>query len=306
MALVTPTLGQDRPRLRLEYVEVVLDAPHPFWHDLEVTLIAPSGTESLLSPSASLNGSSGGTDLQGWRFGSARHFGESSMGTWRLRVRDLQHGDIGNLQAWTLRLYGTVADPDTQPPVTSVVPARQWWNGPVRLELKATDAGSNVARTELRLAPQADGPFKTSTRLDLRVALRTHADDGRRVVWYRSTDNLGNAETLRRFVVNIDTRKPSTRMLGNVRVRKGGMIVLHSRSIDPGFSARRVHLRFRIENASGRVVKTLDAGLRQTGERVTMRFRCTLAKGRYTVRALAHDLAGNTQRTAGRATITVR
>jgi subtilisin-like proprotein convertase family protein len=300
------TLGQDQPRLILEYVEVVIDAPHPFWHDLEVTLIAPSGTESLLSPSATPSGSTGGADFQGWRFGSARHLGESSMGTWRLRVRDLQHGDVGSLDSWALRLYGTVADPDTQAPETRVVPARQWWNGPVRLELKATDPGSNVARTELRLAPRADGPFKSGSKLDLRVARRTHVDDGRRVLWFRSTDNAGNGEALKRFVVNIDTRKPITRMLGNVLVRRGGVAVLHSRTTDPGFSAHRIHLRLQIENASGRVVKSIDAGQRQTGQRVTVRLRCTLAKGSYVVRALARDLAGNIQRKAGRASLVVR
>jgi len=299
------TLGAERPRLPLEYVDGIINAPHTFWHDLEVTLIAPSGTESILSTVASPSGSAG-AGLEGWRFGSARHLGESSCGTWRLRVRDLQRGDTGRLVKWTLRLYGTQAGPDSEAPVTSVVPAKHWWNGTVSLGLRAVDVGSNVASTEWRIGRGPGGQFRTATKVNLRVTKRAHVDDGRRTLWFRSTDNLGNAEVAREFVLNIDTRRPRTRVLGNAVVRKGGVAVLHGLARDPGFSAHRVRLRFQILSAGGRVVRTVDAGRVHTGQQVTERFRCKLPRGTYSVRALATDLAGNAQSRAGLATLTVR
>jgi kexin len=298
-------LGAGQPRLRLEYVEVVIDAPHAYWRDLDVRLVAPSGTESILAVSSTPSRQVGGQTLEGWRFGSARHFGESSRGTWRLVVRDLHAGDVGHLQSWTLRLYGTPLPDDTEPPVTSVSPARSWWNRPVKLKLRAVDVGSNVARTESRLAAKADGPFSAGTRVALPVARASHVDDGRTYLWFRSTDNSGNVEPTKRFVINIDTRPPATRMLGAVIVRRGRSAKLQCRVIDRGFSAHSAHVRFQISRA-GKVVRTIDAGVRSTKSPVVRRFVCDLPKGTYTVRALARDLAGNTQSAAGRASFTVR
>lgn len=288
------TLGSVRPRLKIEYAEVVLNAPHRYWHDLEVTLIAPSGTRSILSPSAIPDATDGATGFLEWRFGSALHFGESSRGTWRLRVRDLHRGDRGRFADWTLRLYGTTAAPDTSPPLTKVSPNRRWWNGPVRIKLVATDAGSNVARTELRVGSSA-GSFRRTTQVKFAAARRTHAADGRRYVWFRSYDNSGNVEKLRRFTVNIDTRRPSARVIGGTRVRRGRTAVIRFAVSDPGFSARRARVRLQIRDRRGRVATTIDAGLRKTNRRDVFRFRCTLPRGTYTIRVLARDLAGNTQ-----------
>jgi kexin len=298
-------LGAGQPRLRLEYVEVLIDAPHDYWRDLDVRLVAPSGTESVLAVSATPSRQAGGQTLEGWRFGSARHFGESSRGTWRLVVRDLHAGDTGRLMSWKLRLYGTILPDDIEPPITSVSPARSWWNRPVKLKLRAVDVGSNVARTESRLAAKAQGPFSGGTRVALPVARGSHADDGRTYLWFRSTDESGNVEPTKRFVINIDTRAPATRMLGAVVVHRGRSAKLQCRVLDRGFSAHRARVRFQIWRA-GKVVRTVDAGVRSTKSVVVQRFLCDLPRGAYTVRALARDLAGNTQSAAGRSTFTVR
>lgn len=288
------TLGGGQPRLTVEYVEVVLNAPHEYWHDLEVTLIAPSGTESLLAPAAAPDATSSGAGFLKWRFGSARHFGESSMGTWRLRVSDLHGGDRGRFVSWTLRVYGTAAAADTKPPRTRVSPNRHWWNGPVKLKLVATDLGSNVARTVTRLGRSSSGSFRRATNVRVSAARRSHARDGRRYVWYRSVDNSGNVEPLRRFVVNIDTRRPSTRMLAPTRVRRGRKATVRFTVSDPGFSARRARVTVQIRRG-GRAVKSIDLGWRRTNRRDAYRFRCTLKRGTYTVRVLAKDRAGNRQ-----------
>jgi len=96
--------------LSIEFVEIYFTAAdHTYWGDLEVTLVSPDGTQSVLSgPHYS------GSDhrYNNWRFGSARHFGESSQGTWILTVKDLFVMDTGTFQSWTLAIYGTAMAPN--------------------------------------------------------------------------------------------------------------------------------------------------------------------------------------------------
>ena len=94
-------------RISIEFVEIEFSAAdHTSWPDLEVVLVSPDGTESVLAekhtPSSSPDGS-----YDHWVFGSVRHYGEDAKGTWTLRVRDLAAGDVGTFQSWTLRVYGT-------------------------------------------------------------------------------------------------------------------------------------------------------------------------------------------------------
>ena len=91
--------------VRLEHVEVEFSATHPFRGDLEVVLISPDGTQSVLSQVHN----DGGPDYSGWTFTSVRHWGEESAGTWTLRVRDGANNDTGTFAGWKLNLYGTDA-----------------------------------------------------------------------------------------------------------------------------------------------------------------------------------------------------
>jgi kexin len=96
--------------IKVEFVEVYFtSADHTYWGDLEITLISPNGTESVLAESHYLEEVY--YTYNNWRFGSVRHFGESSIGNWTLRVRDLAAQDIGTFQSWTLKLFGTSAVP---------------------------------------------------------------------------------------------------------------------------------------------------------------------------------------------------
>lgn len=88
----------------VEFVEVEVDIPeHPRLSDLEIVLVGPSGTRSVL---AELHHQQFDEfRLRQWRFGSARHLGERSVGVWRLEVRDLRPGQAGTLRGWKLRLH---------------------------------------------------------------------------------------------------------------------------------------------------------------------------------------------------------
>ena len=89
----------------VEFVEIYFTAAdHTYWGDLEIILTSPDGTQSVLAEAHSI--SQNGTTYNNWRFGSVRHYGETSSGTWTLQVKDLQPVDTGTLQSWTIKLFG--------------------------------------------------------------------------------------------------------------------------------------------------------------------------------------------------------
>ena len=98
---ITSTFVVNNP-INIEWVEVVFDATHSFRGDLEVVLISPSGTESIL---AEKRGDQN-RDYNSWGFTSARHWDEFSTGTWTLRVSDRALSSIGTLNFWELNIYG--------------------------------------------------------------------------------------------------------------------------------------------------------------------------------------------------------
>jgi VCBS repeat-containing protein len=103
--LVSSTIDVEQDFV-LDRVEVRFRATHPTRGDLDVRLISPGGTESVLAglradPDNNYN----------WTFSTVRNWGESSAGTWELQVRDLQAGDEGEFDDWQLVLHGTARDP---------------------------------------------------------------------------------------------------------------------------------------------------------------------------------------------------
>ena len=104
----------------VESVQVTLAVDHVYAADLEVVLISPSGTRSLLAKPHSCPSNSPppcGDLSKGWTFHSVRHMGESlqssvqsiaagqTMG-WQLQVKDGQTGDTGQWRSWRLVVNG--------------------------------------------------------------------------------------------------------------------------------------------------------------------------------------------------------
>ena len=96
----TVNITQD---ITMEKVEVVFNATHTYRGDLRVILTSPDGTQSVLSE---VHGD-GDANFTGWTFSSARHWGESSQGTWTLSVADGYAQDAGTFNSWQLNVYGT-------------------------------------------------------------------------------------------------------------------------------------------------------------------------------------------------------
>ncbi|MCT7997214.1 SBBP repeat-containing protein [Laspinema olomoucense] len=95
--------------IAIEKIEVVFDADGLYRGDLEIVLISPDGTQSVLAQPRFDDG----TSYDKWVFTSSRHWGESSLGEWKLQVRDLMGGDIGTWNGWKLNFYGTENDTAT-------------------------------------------------------------------------------------------------------------------------------------------------------------------------------------------------
>ena len=95
----TINVSQD---INIEWVEVTFDLTHTYRGDLEIVLTSPTGTQSVL---AEPHGDS--TNDINWVFTSARHWDESTVGTWTLQVRDLVGADVGTFNSWQLSFFGS-------------------------------------------------------------------------------------------------------------------------------------------------------------------------------------------------------
>ena len=120
----------------VEFVEVNAHFNHPFFRDLTVELVSPSGAVSTQSPSAPIDGAL----TNKFRFGSARHLGEDSAGEWTLRIKDARRGSTGNLRSWGLTIYGHGSIPGA-PDIDTVTPG----GGTLEIDWKApTDTGETA------------------------------------------------------------------------------------------------------------------------------------------------------------------
>jgi kexin len=99
---------------RLEFVDINFTSDHTYWGDLLIKITSPMGTESILKiahESSNADGTpndlaSGARLATGFRFGSVRHFNESPVGDWMITVQDFATGDEGNINSWSIKLYG--------------------------------------------------------------------------------------------------------------------------------------------------------------------------------------------------------
>ena len=109
-----------------EFVEVTADFDHTAFRDLQVELVSPAGTVSVLStpydpPRLGVYRTT--YPLVGsFRFGSAKHLGENPEGEWTLRLSDrIAAGNAGRLNSWSLTVYGHRSTPGA-PNLASLTP----------------------------------------------------------------------------------------------------------------------------------------------------------------------------------------
>ena len=94
--------------ISIESVSIMVDISHSNRGDIDIELMSPAGTVSVLKSS---NGDAG-DDIQDWIYSSVHHWGESSEGNWTLRLKDSSPGVIGTLNSWSLTLHGIDLESD--------------------------------------------------------------------------------------------------------------------------------------------------------------------------------------------------
>jgi hypothetical protein len=193
---------------------------------------------------------------------------------------------------------------DNVPPVTEAKGLVSLWNRKaVTLTLVATDIGRGVERTFYRLNQKAQYSVGTRVRIP---APADHSNDGVHVVQFFSIDAVLNWEEPPKEVeVGIDTTPPTT------TVTSGD--VLRGEKLFPRFlvydrlSPQARDALLQIVDRKGSVV--LRAGLGKPSTRVWHTGKglvVDLPRGTYTMRVLAHDLAGNAQSKTKSGSLVVR
>jgi len=88
--------------ISLEYVSLEINTNHTYSGDLKIVLNSPANTKSILAQ--------GGTITEdpyiSWSFGALTFMDESSMGTWKVYIKDIAEYDTGILNSLKLTLYG--------------------------------------------------------------------------------------------------------------------------------------------------------------------------------------------------------
>tara|TARA_R110000868_G_scaffold159516_9_gene388417 strand:- start:7116 stop:8864 length:1749 start_codon:yes stop_codon:yes gene_type:complete len=87
----------------IEAVQIKLNIAHPYVGDLGVELTSPAGTKSRLM---NINSGILISDINDEVLLSNAFYGESSAGTWKIKVVDGASDDIGTLNNWTIKIYG--------------------------------------------------------------------------------------------------------------------------------------------------------------------------------------------------------
>jgi subtilisin family serine protease len=105
---MTQDLDGDLPNLKVEHVQLSATIVTENRSELEIVLISPNGTESVLQTA---NPDHQEQSIFFWNFMTVRNWGEGSGGTWVVRVTDTVGGNTAVVNNMSLVVYGT-EDPD--------------------------------------------------------------------------------------------------------------------------------------------------------------------------------------------------
>ncbi|HMP60765.1 MAG TPA: S8 family serine peptidase, partial [Gemmatales bacterium] len=97
----------------IERVALTHNATHPRAGDLQITVTAPSGTQSIMSHHVTFEQDFGLVTTRAlpstWMYTSVRNFGEGSQGNWTVNVQDRVGGFEGTWESYSLTFYGYAA-----------------------------------------------------------------------------------------------------------------------------------------------------------------------------------------------------
>lgn len=99
---------------RIEHVNVLINMSLEHRGAVKVELESPAGIVSTLAEPRRRDDSDAG--FKNWTFMSVAHWGESGVGDWKLRVINDEVISRGELEDWTLKLWGEAIDADKAEP----------------------------------------------------------------------------------------------------------------------------------------------------------------------------------------------
>jgi C1A family cysteine protease len=195
---------------------------------------------------------------------------------------------------------------DVTAPATSVSGAdASWHKAPVTLAFTSTDpgadSGSGVACTEFDVNGQG---WQQGSAVTIQASA-DHSTDGVYTVLYRSIDHAGNVEPFHTCKARIDTLGPRC-TAANVSVKRNHtckLLFSVADSVSPQVTCTVV-----ITGKSGVVKKRWSWGYAKaapSGYWWSTSYKCALAKGTYSIRVYGNDLAHNTQKVVGKASLSV-
>ncbi len=295
LSLVDKTTGRSFSTVQ----PIAKGAPQPERSSAEVIAEAPSLSDgSLLSVA---------------NFGLVRFrgcaFDDQPIGAFDWSRIDMVSWDSHATEVATSALSpdGTAFDgtTDFRRPVTTVAHTPAWVSQPVTLRFKASDnpGGTGVAYTQYSLDGQATWTNGTSVTLP---APGDHSADGPATVWYRSADKAGNLERAHRYVVHIDTRRPTAVAQWPAATTRGGRALLRYFVGDPRPGSPTATVTIRIRAKGGALVKKIVLAGRPVDTSLSCGFACSFARGVYRVVVSATDTAGNPSTASATTTLTVR
>lgn len=182
---------------------------------------------------------------------------------------------------------------DKTAPVTAVSGVPSSWSRTVKVALTPSDPFSGAVATQYRLLGATDW-------IDYTAAFTPR--QGKSVYEFRSSDATGNDETPQVVTVRYDTGRPVPKALADVSVLRGRTARLRYRVNDICPQAK---VTIRIYKGT-KLVRKLSLGTRTTNKDLTYSYTCSLARGRYTWKVYAADLAGNLQAKPGARHLTVK
>ena len=181
-----------------------------------------------------------------------------------------------------------------------------WARKPASIRLVANDiGGSGLAGTAYRI--DGDAAWQAGTTVKI-PAPADHSNDGEHSVYYRSTDNAGNAEQLEILGVGIDTLGPTCSVYKPSTVNAGGRGILYFKVQDATSGV--AHATITARDRRGRAVLHIRLGRGHWGMSPApryywWRFSCKLKPGAYRLEVRAVDAAGNAQIAVGRGKLKV-
>ncbi len=286
------------------YVNIDTTPPVTADDHLAASLVAPATI--TLTPADATSGMSGGLAKTEYKVGGAAAFTDGTsvvLGAGTHTVNYRSTDAAGNLETPDKTFTVTVVGPP--PPVSGssyafAPDAVSSWRKTTQSVTVTASGGTGTGRT---IHYSADGGATWVSAAGDSVTAAVNGEGSHDFRYYAS-DSLATESVHEAGFINIDTVRPATKAVA-AKVKKGKRVALKYRVVDGRPGCGKAVVKIQIKKR-GRVVKTIRVGTRKTNVALTYRYKATIAKGVYTYRVLATDIAGNGTARVRSAKLTVR